>query len=219
MTSIRRLGSILHMRYLIMITGILICLTATLKLYESSIEVPTANTTPIETELIHAPRIDESPYQKSIKSPPFRYGNATLEPVSEFIVTARVLSKKNYSDDDAEYIPMDLALGWGKMSDQNILKSFTIRQSNRWFYWKTQKFPIPRKEVVRSASNMHMIPASPEVKKQLDQIAPQNIVQISGKLVNFINDRGIKLKTSTSRNDSGAGACEVVFVESALILE
>lgn len=208
------------MRYMYYVLVFLIALSVGLVLYEkSSTTVQVASIAPPLTDVSHAVAVDEPPYQHKFRGTPFEYGEALLEPSHEFIVTARVLSRKDYSDSNAKYIPTDLALGWGRMADKDVTKGIDISQRNRWFYWKTQKLPIPKKEIIRSAANMHLIPADANVQEQIDAVKKDDIVQISGKLVDFTDTEGRQLKTSTTRNDTGGGACEIIFVESLVILE
>ena len=72
--------------------------------------------------------------------------------VAQFDITARVLSKRYYSRDDmSDFCPVDLALGWGRMSDQSVIDHLDIKQQLRWYVWRTKRFPIPKKE--RSSSS------------------------------------------------------------------
>lgn len=202
---------------------ILLLITTAIIIYEKAIvnRTQTVITTapPIPTDINMAPTVEEAPFQRKAKAIPFQYHEALLEPVYEFIVTARVLSKKNYTDAGAQYAPTDLALGWGRMSDLQVLKTLSIRQNNRWFFLQTPKLPIPKKEMMNSASNMHLVPANTDVQNQIDMVKVNQIVQISGKLINIKGENGFRWRTSTSRKDSGNGACELVFVESITVIE
>jgi hypothetical protein len=76
------------------------------------------------------------------------------------------LSSERYSlGREADLSPVDLALGWGKMSDEAVLSKINITQSNRFYYWHVDAFPIPRREIEINSANMHMIPADDRIKK------------------------------------------------------
>jgi hypothetical protein len=142
-------------------------------------------------------------------------GDTTLTTRAHFDITARVLSRKDYSwGDDASLIPEDLALGWGRMSDSAVLANIEITQSGRFYHWHVTDFPIPRREIETSSANMHMIPADAGVKHQLEQVHVGQIVHIEGFLVDASRPDGWHWNTSMTREDTGAGACELVFVES-----
>jgi hypothetical protein len=124
------------------------------------------------------------------------------------------LSKKKYrSGREAELSPFDLALGWGRMSDEDVLASIKIKQSGRFYYWSVKKFPIPRKEIERGSANTHIIPADDDIEKQLRKVRKGHIVDIKGYLVKVTAKDGWRWKSSLTRKDTGAGACEVLFAE------
>ena len=142
-------------------------------------------------------------------------GKVTLTTRAHFDITARVLSRRDYSfGADARLIPEDLALGWGRMSDSAVLAQIDISQSDRYYYWRVKQFPIPRREIETSSANMHMIPADAGVLRQLRAVRPGEVVHIEGFLVDASRADGWHWNTSMTRDDTGAGACELVYVES-----
>jgi hypothetical protein len=142
-------------------------------------------------------------------------GDVTLTTRARFILTARVLSRADYSwGADGKLIPEDLALGWGRMSDSAVLASIDISQSDRFYYWHVKQFPIPRREIEMHSANMHMIPADAGVLYELKQVRPGEVVHIEGFLVDATRPGGWHWNTSMTRDDVGAGACELVYVES-----
>ena len=66
---------------------------------------------------------------------PIDYHAFHLQPLAYFAIDARVLHRRIYRyDRPAALVPVDLALGWGPMSDQHVLDQLKISQSMR-FYW------------------------------------------------------------------------------------
>ncbi len=146
--------------------------------------------------------------------------NTTLATRAHFDITARVLSRKDYSwGDDADLVPIDLALGWGRMSDSTVLAHVDISQSGRFYYWHVKELPIPRREIETSSANMHMIPADPSVKRQLEKVRAGQVIHIDGFLVDASRPNGWHWKTSMTRNDTGGGACELIYVESVDVVQ
>jgi hypothetical protein len=146
-------------------------------------------------------------------------GDVTLTTRAHFDITARVLSRADYSwGADARLIPEDLALGWGRMSDSAVLTSIEITQSGRFYYWHVNRFPIPRREIETSSANMHMIPADAMVRRELQQVRQGQLVHIEGFLVDASRADGWRWNTSMTRGDTGAGACELIYVESLAIV-
>jgi hypothetical protein len=165
--------------------------------------------------------VREQPQQEKIISPLSHRLNAyTINEVATFNIKAKVLSKENYySDRGSDISPIDLALGWGNMSDESVLAKIEITQSRRFYYWRLESFPIPRKEIESHSANMHIIPASDSVKSTIKKIRKGDIVEMSGSLVNAIsNDDNWTWRSSQTRNDTGNGACELFWVENIRII-
>ncbi|HET6554970.1 MAG TPA: hypothetical protein VFG49_15695 [Dyella sp.] len=142
-------------------------------------------------------------------------GDVTLRTRAHFEVTARVLSREDYRfDAGASLAPVDLALGWGRMSDSEVLAQITVSQGNRFYYWHVDHFPIPRREIETSSANMHMIPADDGVRRALERVRKGEVVHLEGFLVDASRPDGWRWRTSMSRDDTGNGACELVYVES-----
>ncbi len=137
-----------------------------------------------------------------------------ITPLQAFSLEARVLSREDYHFDSGAVVsPTDLALGWGPMADPQVLDKISIRQSNRWYYWQTDSFPIPRREIETHSANMHMIPANAAVAEALSGIRQGQRIRLSGQLVRVDGDNGFTWSSSLSREDTGNGACELIWVE------
>jgi len=161
------------------------------------------------------------PKQVSIRSgETFLVKGYTITPLARFSIQAKVLSKKSYYfGREAQLSPIDLALGWGKMSDEEVLEPIKIWQSSRWYRWRTETLPIPKREIEMHSANMHIVPASKEVKAQLRRIKRGDIVKFSGKLIKVKAEDGWHWASSMGRNDTGAHACELVWVEDFEIIK
>jgi len=145
---------------------------------------------------------------------PFHLRAATLTPLAGFSIDAKVLSRRDYrSDRESQLAPTDLALGWGRMRDDTVLARLTITQSARWYHYRySDQPPIPQAEIDRSAANMHMIPGSEAIASALARVEAGERVRIDGWLVEAQAPDGWRWRSSTSREDTGAGACELVYV-------
>lgn len=144
----------------------------------------------------------------------FNVKGYSITPLETFAIEARVLSAEHYSfGREADLSPVDLALGWGKMSDEAILKDIKISQSNRFYYWRVDAFPIPRREIETQSANMHMIPADDSIASKLKSVKTGQVVKIKGFLVRADAPDGWHWRSSLTREDTGNGACEVVFVK------
>ena len=145
------------------------------------------------------------------------FGQYRLRLLAEFSLEARVLSRERYRfGREADLSPWDFALGWGRMADPDIAGQFSIRQSGRWYYWRTDRLPIPRREVETSSANMHLIPATDRVREALDRIDTGSTLRLRGFLVEARGEDGWYWRSSLTREDTGNGACEVILVTEVL---
>lgn len=146
--------------------------------------------------------------------PTFVLAAATLTPLAGFSVDARVLSREDYRiGREAELSPTDLALGWQRMADDDVLDVLDISQSSRWYSYRWEKDPpIAPKLIATSSANMHLIPANEGVARALSQVRPDDRVRMEGWLVEASAKDGWRWRSSTTRDDTGGGACEVVYV-------
>lgn len=161
------------------------------------------------------------PQQEAIDPPvSYRHKDYDITALASFEIKAKVLAKKNYRfDRGAALAPVDLALGWGTMSDESILGAIKISQSGRFYYWRVDSFPIPRHDIETQSANMHLIPANDSVKRVMGKIRHGDIIEISGSLVNVTADDGRwRWNSSMTRHDTGRGACELVWVDSLRIV-
>lgn len=144
-----------------------------------------------------------------------RRGDFSLHTRARFELTARVLSREDYRfDAGAALAPTDLALGWGRMSDSEVLSQIQVSQGNRFYHWHVDHFPIPRREIEQSSANMHMIPADDTARRELEHVRAGEVIHLQGFLVDASRADGWRWRTSMTRDDTGDGACELVYVES-----
>lgn len=165
--------------------------------------------------------VADAPAQTDLPSAEvFEHGDFRLHPRAQFRLDARVLHQAIYRfDEGAALAPVDLLLGWQRMSDSAVLAHFRFSQSFRWGRWKVDAFPIPEGEIQRSAANMHMIPADAAIERVLRRLRSGDLVRIEGLLVDARRARDDwRWNTSMTRNDTGHGACELVYVQSIELL-
>lgn len=161
-----------------------------------------------------------SPIQKDLVGEPIlKLKNYSIEKKAEYEVTAIVLSKKEYSDMASDLIPIDLALGWQKMSIQSNIDKLDISQSNRWYYYYLKE-KMDVSDVSNYSANTHIIPLNDQILKKIEDIDVGQKIFLKGYLVNVSiskDNRQMNFYSSLSRIDTGAGACEVFLVEDIII--
>ena len=145
-------------------------------------------------------------------------GEFRLRPRAEFSATVRILRREDYSLGPlAKLVPTDFAVGWGPMSDSAVLADIEITQGNRFYFWRTENWPIARDEIEEHSANWHVIPENPVVGEVLEGLRAGSVVELRGRLVDIEGSEG-GMRTSLSRGDTGAGACEILLAESARVV-
>ncbi len=144
-------------------------------------------------------------------------------------IEALVVHTKNYYGNDigAKLAPRDLALAWGTVAQYNSTIDFHWSQHGRWYFWKVNTYeelaPVgTTTDVNIQSSNNHLIPANSSVKKSIKKIRTGDHVRLKGYLVSITatdsSGNPYYWNSSTSRTDTGDGACEVMYVTEVSIL-
>ncbi|MFA5831425.1 MAG: hypothetical protein WC878_06345 [Candidatus Paceibacterota bacterium] len=184
------------------------------------------------------PEIFRDPVQTSVASAtPIEFQkdgfSYKLTPLYDYRISGLAVHRLDYDNwyslsRTDETFTTDICMLWGENLKSGAYKNktLTIDQDFRFClfsYWGGQ--PINNDQF----SNNHLIIRNEEIKKINAEISPGDQIRITGKLVNVeayslgkvkkYEPTKAKWTTSTTRNDSGAGACEIVYVEKIEILK
>ncbi|WP_144095741.1 hypothetical protein [Croceicoccus sediminis] len=142
-----------------------------------------------------------------------------MRKVATFDADVLVLKRRNYGglfgDKLSEYSPVDLAVAWSEGARAEVHSQIDIRQSGRFYYWRAgpDAWQDPRvRRFGKNSANWHLIPANEAIAERIDDIDENEIVGLKGYLVDIDGPDGGRWRTSRTRNDSGAGACEIILV-------
>jgi hypothetical protein len=144
----------------------------------------------------------------------------TMQSQAGYQIAARVLGNKRYFDWQSGVIPRDLALAWGDMSDPSVDEWIHWRQSNRWYYYDWNSGAYSPSYIASHTANVHIIPATDNLDRALRQVEKEDLVYLEGYLVDLQVQDGARVghvNTSLTREDTGAGACEVLYVERLVV--
>jgi hypothetical protein len=171
-----------------------------------------------QRDMAHAPGVlaAEDPAQQQIDGAVgIHHGMFVLRPRAKFSATVRILAREEYSIDQlASLVPTDFAVGWGPMSDSSILDGIEVSQGNRFYYWRTDSWPLSRSEIETHSANWHVIAGNEAVRAILGRLRTGSVVELRGQLVDIEGSEG-DMRTSLSRRDTGPGACEILLADSA----
>jgi hypothetical protein len=158
----------------------------------------------------------EAPVQRNpATTAVFEVNGYEVRALQAFAIKARALSVEHYrTGREADLSPTDIAFGWGRMADPAIYEQLSISQGGRWYHWRySGKPPLPVREIETSSANMHLIPASREVARALSGVSKGELVSLRGYLVEVRARDGWTWRSSLTREDTGNGSCELVFVQ------
>jgi len=161
--------------------------------------------------------VPEEPHQTNLKdAAPWEHKSYRIVPLATFSIRARVLLEERYwLGRESTLSPLDLTVGWGLMSDQTVLEQYRITRGYRRFWWQARNGAAAalKNEVITHSANIHIIPASDDLARSLARLRPGNIVEMGGLLVEADGRDGWKWRSSLTRDDTGDGACELMWVE------
>ena len=143
----------------------------------------------------------------------------SIEVLQPFKGDFRILGSKIYTDDpQAKFSPIDYAVSWGLFAEPEIARHITVNQYDRYLNWKMDRVPVPTEVAMQMVSNMHIIPANPEIAAKIKKVKRGDLVRLQGELVE-VKDQDLVWTSSLTPTDTGDGACEVFRVSSIQWIE
>jgi hypothetical protein len=177
---------------------------------------------PLQTALSTAPPIE-------FTRNGYRY---EVTPRFDYRISGLIVRKMDYGwfviDRAQKAFSVDLCLLWGDNLRRKVHQDSTIRfsQDCRWC-WAQWHGDLAFN--LQQMSNNHLLPADDRVEAKIKSLQTGDQVSLRGKLINVtacLFDKGgrydsgaITWNTSTTRDDTGAGACEVIYVEDVEVLQ
>jgi len=174
---------------------------------------------------------DQDPEQKlllaadplTIEQTPYTW---TIAPRASYRITARIIRSKQYTTDwMASVSPIDLALGWGDLSETTFDDQLNWRQSGRWYFYSWRGDPPLSASYLRTHSaNVHIIPANENLELAIKRLQVNDVVYLEGVLVDLEKSQeGMSSPqssyTSLTRTDQGGGSCEIMYVQRLVVGE
>lgn len=157
--------------------------------------------------------------------------NVEINYVAKYSISGRVVDVQNYYGYDIrnKLSPKDIGMSWGFLANEKNHRKVTWSSAgNRYLSWYSSDGMWINEmggtnKITEYCSNNHLIPSDNKSKKLIDSIEEGDFVRIEGYLVNVYCKKSdgsyFNWNTSTSRNDTGNGACEIVYVTNITWLE
>lgn len=114
----------------------------------------------------------------------------------------------------------DLCVIWGKNVESAVYKNMKFH-SDSWTCWASWPDQATGAAFTMNAlSNTHIVTDNDALKAKLMQAEPGDLIYFNGVLAEYVNHAaGYTRGTSTTRNDTGQGACETIFIDNFDIIK
>ena len=161
----------------------------------------------------------QEPYDGSVKLIIDNY-DISIDLIYKYEISGKAVATYHYlpTKTSNKLSPVDVGIAWGYLLNEENFDSIKwVETGNRYLTAipKNQNWYNEIGGIDGLFSNNHLIPSNKKIKRQLKKIRPGDIVQIKGYLVNVYwrQDNGdYYWESSTSRYDTGNGACELIYV-------
>ena len=183
------------------------------------------NRNKIPENIPYVPQLFEEPEQKTTRKKPFsvRYKGVsyTVAPEYEYDLTGMVVSFRHHEGNSRmhqrsnDYLNMlDVCVIWGDNTKNPRLNKISFWNGIFTCNVKTRDSVAWSRFDVEKLSNNHLLSVDDAIRDKVRSIKVGDMIRFKGYLSSYrspgIPGRG----TSTTRKDTGDGACETVFVES-----
>lgn len=174
------------------------------------------------------PQLSAPPRQQPTSAPEFTFTHRgtdyVVQPVASYELHGLVVTHNDttgfgdLTHDEDSVDTKDLCVIWGaNLADDDYLR-VTYESSPTWCWYSYRGDDI-RFDTTAIANN-HLVTDRDHLRAALAGVHVGDQVRVKGLLVNYRDRRypGAWRSTSTRRDDSGGGACEVVFFEELEVL-
>jgi len=173
------------------------------------------------------PALFKEPRQEATEREPFEMihdgHTVRVQPVAEYELWGLVVSHNDIRSvadiyhDSSSLDTKDLCVVWGSNLQSGELRKVSFKSGPWTCYYG---YPEGVRFAGSEMSNNHLITDKEALRADLDDIRVGDQIRVKGALVNYQLDdwKDFWRKSSRVRNDSGNGACEVLFFEEIELL-
>ena len=137
-------------------------------------------------------------------------------PLADFDINGVVVStKRYYSGFDAAVVPIDIGIVWGEITKPENIANIYFEQIVRFLRYRiTGDLPFGYDYINKNVANIHAVPENKKIKRVLNSINKYDKVHLKGYLIQIesISNKNYRRRSSLTRDDTGDGACEVMWI-------
>ena len=171
------------------------------------------------------PGIDDDPRQTPTSERPFDVlfndVDYRIEPEYDYDITGMVVSYRHHNRDNSrmhalanDHLNMlDVCVIWGDNARNERLDRISFWNGLFTCNFKTRDQQAWDAFNLHQVSNNHLLSDDEFVRRQVKKIRIGDQIRVRGFLATYSSAGGSKRGTSTTRTDTGDGACETIYVE------
>ena len=178
----------------------------------------------------YVPELANEPEQKRTQKRPFDLVfndvNYRVEPEYEYDITGMIVSYRHHEGNSRmhslanDHLNMlDVCVIWGDNPHNSRLHKISFWNGIFTCNIKTRDQVAWDNFNMEQLSNNHLISDNEYIRNQVRKIRVGDQIRVRGYLAGYTSGGGSKRGTSTTREDTGNGACETIYVEQFRILE
>ncbi len=190
----------------------------------------------VQIEAMPAPEeinslLDNEPRQEIINKESFDFSyrgrDYLIEPIAEYEIWGLVVTHNDITDfidiyHDVDSVDIrDICVLWGDNVKHGVYNNFNFWSEPWTCFFQAEDWAYMKLFNQAQISNSHLLSANPKVREAILNTRVGDQIHLSGKLINYApKDKPMWFrKSSTEREDTGNGACEVIMVEKFSILK
>jgi len=176
-----------------------------------------------------APDLLKPPLQRAVNIQPFTVSNNgtdyRIEPRYRYDLNGLVVSYAHHNGNYSlhrlwnDHINVaDVCVVWGENTNPADLNRIKFWNGKFTCNFETNDTGVWKRFRQDQASNNHLLTDDSRIRKKIKQLRIGDQIRVRGWLVNYSNDTGFSRGTSTTRDDTGNGACETIYLKDFEIL-
>lgn len=176
------------------------------------------------------PQVLEEPRQQPTRQGAFDTAfngvDYLVEPEFEYDLTGMVVSFRHHDSNSRMHFlandhlnMMDVCVVWGDTATSKLLNKITFWNGIFTCNVKTRDQAAWDAFSMYQLSNNHLISDDDLLRDRVKDIRIGDQIRVRGYLASYSSENGGKRGTSTTRTDTGDGACETLFVQQFDIIE
>lgn len=171
------------------------------------------------------PELADAPRQTATSETPFdlRYDGRDyrVEPAYDYELHGLVVSFRHHDGNSRMHLRaddhlnmLDVCVVWGSNASNGHLQAFDFWNGIFTCNFKTRDQAAWDAFDVTAVSNNHLLSDDPLIRRQVRKLRVGDQIRVRGMLASYESGNGSRRGTSTTREDTGDGACETIYVES-----